>query len=153
MPFEKGEFGLVEALSAHTDAIDAGGGERIGIFAGDGRGVCLDGPFNQIGEIKSLAQTLDEPAHLRRGKQRGRASAEKDGAWPERLRGIGPEIGLAENEIDKTSHSVGRLAGDGIEVTVMAFVEAKGNVDIKARDFGGGEGRRMEGFGSRRQHC
>ena len=130
MPFENGEFGRVEALCADADAIDAGGGEGVGVFAGDGGGVCLDGPFDQIGEIKSLAQAADETTHLSHGEKRGRTAAEKDGAWPEGLGGMDPEIGFAENEINEMGHSLRRLARDRIKITVMAFVEAKGNVDV-----------------------
>lgn len=60
---------------------------------------------------------------------------------------MSPLVGFKKKAIDEAGHPIGLLAGDGIEVAVVALVKAKGNVDIqrgdyRGREVGGLEGRR-----------
>ena len=40
-------------------------------------------------------------------------------------------VGFKKKAIDEAGHPIGLLAGDGIEVAVVALVKAKGNVERK----------------------
>ena len=62
-----------------------------------------------------------------------------------------PVFSLGEKEVDEPVHSVGGLAGDAVEIAVMALVEAERDVDVKAVDRGGGKGCEVEGRDRRRE--
>lgn len=131
--FEGLEVCGVEGLGAHADAVDAAADERVGEFLGDGLGVALDGELaapvgngtcvEQLVEVfkKAFPEWHDEKARSAAADEDG-----VDGASGPMTQGL--EFG--DQAVDERGLAVA-VVNDAVEVAVVAFVEAKWDMDVE----------------------
>ncbi len=129
MSFEDFQLGWIEALRSEAESVDTILAEHSAIVIGDGCGIGFDRPFGHVRQIDPLPQPADQLLHLFQGQQTGCPSAEEN--RDRRYRKIVPMVGFAQDQVDKSPHAIGGLAGDAVKVAVMAFVEAERDVNIE----------------------
>jgi len=126
--FEGLEVVGVEGLGADADAVDAAGDEGVEELGRGGLGVALDGPLGELGEVEVLVEGVEESAPEVDAEEGGGAASNEDGAD-----GVGG--GREGGEFTYESVGEGRLSvagiDDGVEVAVVALVEAEGDVEIE----------------------
>ena len=102
------------------------------VIGGHGGGIGLDRPFLNAREIESLAQSVQQPPHLLDGQQGWRAASKENRPrlehWAAAAR---PSVRLGQDQIDERRHPRAVLAGDAVEIAVMALVKAERHVDIQ----------------------
>ncbi len=130
----------IEGLGADADAVDAGVGECAHEFGGRGFGVALDGPFGPVGEVEDIGDMVEEASPEGDGQEGWGAAADK---YRSQRAALGPGC----DGLEVAGECVGEgifpalVVDDAVEITVVAFVETEGDVDIE-RSGGavGGEG-------------
>jgi hypothetical protein len=76
-------------LDAEADTGDAGFAEEGGFFGAEGGGVCLEGPFLDVGEVDTFGEFAEEKIQLFDAEGGGGSAAEVEGFWGEGVLGGG----------------------------------------------------------------
>ena len=134
--FEGLEVNGVERLGADGHAVDTGGDEGVDQFGGDGFGVGFDGELGAGGGVEVVVERGEEFLPERWSEEGWGAAADEYSA--RRRVAEGREgAHFIDEAIDEGGVAVG-VVDDGIEVAVMALVEAKWDVEIEGIGLNGG---------------
>ena len=134
--FEGFEVGRVEGLRAHRDPVDLGTLEDFTDGFGEGLGVGLDGPFGVVGECEDGFDCGEELREEVGREEGGGSASDEDGVEGGVVREGGDGLEFGDGSVGECFLSV-LSVHDGVEVAVVAFVDAEGDVDIEGyRSFG-----------------
>ena len=124
---------VVVVLDAQAHPVEALRPHPVEKLVGDGIGVGLEGDLRVHGHVKISPDGGHDDGNGVPAEVAGGAAAEVDGVHP--VAG-GQGAGLLDvgaHGVQIAVHQAVVLAGQGVEITVLAFALAEGNVDINAQ--------------------
>ncbi|MNZ83191.1 hypothetical protein D3C78_1019130 [compost metagenome] len=125
------KLGLLEALDADRQAIDAQLPVGLELLLLERPGIGLEGDFDIAGKRDALLHTLQQPAQSAGAEQAGGAAAKEDRADRPAIDSAQFLVEVGQQGIDVRLFRQLRRSRVGVEVAVRAFAHAPGNMDVQ----------------------
>ena len=120
----------VEALYAHTDAVDRERAESLGVLLSDVIGVAFDGYLTRARQWVELGDSVEDVGQLLGSEERRSAAAEVDVIYQCAIRELHPpKVKLPDEGVEEVStETAPRL---GVEVAVRAATCTEGDMEVE----------------------